>query len=178
LSGAYSPLEIEFAWDWQAFWPELAAGLVTFLLGVLVTLGALRFETWLRGREAFKRFQGLAREVLKDLREIDRVIEVWAQQTERDQRLVRDGIMLLTWEVPAVQTRFAEEGLHVTTEIAHRYFAEARKLAETWNAQLGTAGGLTDETQSRIQLAIVGTRENVKAAIQEIRNAAKLSESS
>ena len=160
-------LGIEWRWDWSAFWPQLLAGLVTFFLGVVVTVILLRVESWLDARREFRRFQELARQVLKDLRDIERVVQAWSKQAEKSERLEEDDIVVLTWEVTDVRAPFAARGVHLSIQVALNYFQEARRLAKVWNEER-KSGALNEETRRRAQQAVAGTSVYVQKAIDEI----------
>lgn len=176
LSGfAQSVAWLDWQWTWEAFWPELIAGLITFGIGIPLAFLLIRHQLGLARTREFEQFQTLAKEVRDDFVQVERTLGFWSHQVRRDEIIEPIDPPTLTWEIDESQLRFvfASNGVHHVTERAVKWFQNAVDVARKWNEERAI-GPVSDGTARRASFRIEGTLVQLRAAIRDLESAAKL----
>ncbi len=166
--------DIPFDWDWQTFWPGLAAGLITFLVGVPYAFLLLWFQHSREDRREFKRFKELAHEMLDEFAELDQALKAWGESRARGQRIVPLNAPETTWEIDdSIRALFSSRGVQLTTHAAVSWYREAANSARDWNNEIAK-GSPSDDTSRLLTSRIPAARSKIGAAIESIQKAAGL----
>jgi len=160
------------SWEWASFWTQLAAGVITFGLGVLAAYFLLRHELSETRRADQSEFRNLAGEVCSELDELEIILTTWLGQIKARKTITPIDPPNLTWNIDPGQLRFAfaRRGVQRLTQAAVDWFNSSVEIARVWNVEQSSK--LSDDTERRAITVVSGAIERVRTARAAITSAA------
>jgi len=159
-----------FGWEWQTFWPELAAGLITFGAGVPFTLWLLMRQFRLEARRAFSEFRTVANVVKNELTGLQTALTVWCEQVAKNRLIGPIDPPPLTWDIADEQVKilFVQRGAHSATESAVVWYRKAVEVATEWNDEFD--GGVSEGVRVDASIVLPGALSKIEHAIQQLES--------
>jgi hypothetical protein len=163
-------MESTRGWDWWAFWIQLAATLIGFLLGVPYGI----FLLWMQRRSESKsrtaNYAAVARAVMTDLEAIKSKLLEWQPLLVNGESLPSGVIGPLTWDaLGEAVLMFIERGTFAKTQAAASFYQRSLDLSQGWNRELASGGRLSEATKGAVILQIEATLQRLEAAMESIR---------